>query len=176
MSILRSVQIRVVESWRKTAVAMRSGSGKPGLWRRVLASLVDRIVPLPFLVWVFPQWVVVVALYNCLAEVAAERRSLGKTLCRLRVVSNRAGRTGEKCAWWQAVLRRLGLAASQTAWCLVWLHVEWLPCVLAYELLSLVCVATDPLGRRLEDFIAGTRVVTERAYRRENRQHDSTSS
>ncbi|MEP7341777.1 MAG: RDD family protein [Acidobacteriota bacterium] len=170
MSVLRSVQLRMSEGWQKRSEAMPARSDKPGLWRRTLASLVDRMLPLPFLVWLFPKWFVVVALYHCLAEVTAERRGFGKALCRLRVV---CARTGEKCAGWQAVLRRIGMAASQTAWCLVWLHAEWLPCVLAYELLSLVCVATDPLGRRLEDFVAGTRVVTERAYRREKRQQES---
>ena len=162
MSIIRSLQIRAVETWRKTAGAIWLGPSKPGLWRRALASVADRILPLPFLVWLIPQWILMVAVYHCLAEVTVNRCSFGKALCRLRIVSTR---TGEKCAWWQAVLRRIGIAASQTAWCLVWLHAEWVPYLLAYELLSLVCVVTDPLGRRPEDFIAGTRIVTERAYR-----------
>jgi uncharacterized RDD family membrane protein YckC len=145
---------------------MLARSGKPGLWRRGLASLVDRIAPLPFLAWFFPEWIVVVVLYHLLCDASAERRSFGRALCRMRVVSIKTGATVEKCAWWQAALRRAGFAASQAAWCLMWLHPEWLPYVLAYELLSLASVAIDPLGRRPEDFLAGTRVVTERAYRR----------
>lgn len=168
MSVLRSVQIRVVENWRKRSEARLARSGKPGLWRRVLASLADRIAPLPFLTWFFPEWIAVVVVYHLLSD-AISGRGFGKALFRMRVVSARPAETGamrNKCAWWRAALRRAGFAASQAAWCLLWLHPAWLPYALAYELLSLAVVAIHPQGRRPEDFLAGTRVVTERAYRR----------
>jgi uncharacterized RDD family membrane protein YckC len=60
------------------------------------------------------------------------------------------------------VLRRVGLALTQTAWAL-W---QWIPFVLAYELIALACVLLDSRGRRPEDFVVGTRVVTEKEYRR----------
>jgi len=128
------------------------------LWRRGLAELIDRMFPMPFLAFFFPKWVVVVFLYHLLCDSSPARRSVGKALFRLRVVSADDGR---KCAWHQAVLRRVGSAASQSAWCM-W---EALPFVMLYELISLAFVSITPAGRRPEDFIAGTRVVTERVFR-----------
>jgi uncharacterized RDD family membrane protein YckC len=163
MSVLRSVQLRLLEGWQQRSGNRVPQSAKPGIWRRGLASCIDRIVPLPFLILVFPEWIGAVVLYHLLADAVVERRSLGKWLCRLRVVSVR---TGEKCSWWQAALRRTGFMVAQAGWCLTWSHPEWLPFVLAYELFSLACMAIHPQGRRPEDFLAGTQVVTERAYRR----------
>lgn len=176
MSLLRSVQIRVVENWRKRSESRLARSDKPGLWRRVLASLVDRIAPLPFLAWFFPEWIAVVVFYHLLSD-AISGRGVGKALFRMRVVSARPGKTGamgNNCAWWQPSLRRAGFAASQAAWCLLWLRPEWLLYALAYELLSLAVVAIHPQGRRPEDFLAGTRVVTERAYRRARQEQHRT--
>ncbi|MEP7343044.1 MAG: RDD family protein [Acidobacteriota bacterium] len=129
------------------------------LLRRGVAELIDRAMPLPFLAMLFPRWAAVVFLYQLLCDCSPGRRSVGKWLCRLRVVDTD---TAMSCGGWQAITRRMGAAASQTAWCL-WM---WMPFVLAYELLSIASVLLDPAGRRLEDFVAGTRVVTERAFRR----------
>jgi len=82
---------------------------------------------------------------------------VGKWLLRLRVVS-----AAKRCHPVQAMLRRVGMALTQTAWAL-W---QWIPFVLAYELIALVCVLLDVRGRRPEDFVAGTRVITEKVYRR----------
>jgi len=128
------------------------------LVRRGLAEVIDRALPLPFVALLFPRWAVVVFLYHFFCDGSPGRRSVGKWLWRVRVVD---AETGSPCQLWQAIARRLGAAASQTAWFL-W---RWMPFVLAYELLSVVCVLLDPAGRRPEDFIAGTRVVTERQFR-----------
>ncbi len=167
MSVLRSVQIRLVDSWRKRSDAIFARSGKPGLWRRILAGLIDRMVPLPFLAFFFPQWAAVVFLYHLLCDSSPERRSFGKWVCRLRVVS---ADTGKKCAWWRAVLRRTGAAFSQSAWCM-W---QWLPVVLLYELATLACLLISPTGRRLEDLLTATRVVTERCYRSRQKHQQIT--
>ncbi len=148
----------IVDSQANQAAAA-AAAPKRLLLRRGVAELVDRAMPLPFLAMLFPRWVAVVFLYQLLCDCSPGRRSVGKWLCRLRVVDTA---TAMSCGGWQAITRRIGAAASQTAWCL-WM---WMPFVLAYELLSIACVLLDPAGRRLEDFVAGTRVVTERAFRR----------
>jgi uncharacterized RDD family membrane protein YckC len=51
---------------------------------------------------------------------------------------------------------------------------EWLPLVLAYELISLAFVMISPTGRRLEDLLAGTRVVTEGSYRQRQKRQQMT--
>jgi uncharacterized RDD family membrane protein YckC len=131
---------------------------RPPVWRRALAGAIDRLITLPWLAFFFPKWTLVVLAYHLLCDGGPERRSLGKWVCRMRVVGV-AG--APHCQWWKAVLRRLGAAVSQTAWCL-WQFVPW---VLAYELAALACVLLDTQGRRPEDFLAGTRVVTEKTFR-----------
>jgi uncharacterized RDD family membrane protein YckC len=123
------------------------------------------------LAFFFPQWTAVVFLYHLLCDSSPERRSPGKWICRLRVVS---ADTGRKCAWWRAALRRTGSVLSQSAWCQIWTMPEWLPLVLAYELISLAFVMISPTGRRLEDLLAGTRVVTERSYRQRQKRQQMT--
>lgn len=167
MSMLRSVQNRLVSVWQEKTDAIISKPRKPALWRRAVADLIDRMLPLPFLAFFFPHWIAVVFLYHLLCDSSPERRSVGKWICRLRVVS--AG-DDEKCARWQSLIRRAGSAVSQSAWCQVWWLPEWFSLVLLYELISLACVMIDPAGRRLEDLFAGTQVVTERSYRRRQKQ------
>ncbi|MGH9843630.1 MAG: RDD family protein [Blastocatellia bacterium] len=159
MSMLRSFQLRLVENWQARAEAMAARSATPAFYRRGLAELLDRLMPLPFLAFFFNEWVVVVFLYHLLCCCSQGRRSVGMWVCRLRVISVD---TGRKCAGWQAAFRRAGSAVSQAAWCL-W---QGLPFVLAYELISLASVLIHPRGRRPEDWLAGTQVVTERGYRR----------
>lgn len=132
---------------------------RPAIWRRVLAGVIDRCAPLPFLAWVFPRWTLVVLVYHLLCDCTPERRGLGKWVCRLRVVNDADG----DCRVWQSLLRRVGTALTQTAWTL-W---EGIPFVMAYELLALACVLLNAGGRRPEDFVTGTRVVTEREYRKQ---------
>lgn len=169
MSLLHSTQLRLVARWRAHADAWRSRPHKPALWRRALAALIDRLAPLPFIAFFWPRWAVVVLLYHLLCEAGAQRRSLGKRICRLRATSRE---TGQPCAVWQAIGRRVGQAAAQTAWSL-WIA---LPYVLVYELASLVCVLLSPTGQRLEDLLLGTRVMTERAWRRARSSHPDGDS
>lgn len=131
---------------------------RPAIWRRVLASVIDRIVPLPFLAFLFPRWALVVLAYHLLCDCTPERRGVGRWICRLRVVTE----AGKACPVWQALGRRIGTALTQTAWT-VW---EGIPFVMAYELFALACVLLNASGRRPEDFVTGTRIVTEREYRK----------
>ncbi len=165
MSVLRPIQTHLVSSWQKEAETVAVNASKPALWRRGLAELIDRMLPLPFLAFFFPKWVVIVFLYHLLCDAGTERRSVGKWVCRLRVV---VVETRAKPALLQAIARRVGSAASQAAWC-VW---PWMWMAFIYEIAALVCVLLSPAGQRLEDWAVGTRVVTERAYRRMN-QRDS---
>lgn len=128
---------------------------RPALWRRVLAGAIDRMLPLPWLALFFPKWTLVVVAYHLLCDSTPERRSCGKWVCRLRVT----GASG--AARWQTVLRRLGTAATQAAWC--WW--EFIPVVLVYEFAAFALVWLDAQGRRPEDFLASTQVITEKAFR-----------
>jgi uncharacterized RDD family membrane protein YckC len=134
--------------------------GAPPFWRRALAEAIDRMIPLPFVVvgYFFPTWLVVVFAWHLLRDSSAGRRSAGKLLCRLRVAPVNGRR---RCAMWRSAVRRLGSALSQTAYCLP----ELMLYAFVYDLVSLAFVLLDPAGRRLEDFVAGTRVVTEADYR-----------
>jgi len=138
-------------------------SGRPALWRRATAEIIDRLVPLPLMALIFPRWTLAVLAYHLLCDCTPARRSFGKWCCRLRVVQASSRRD---CDRWRAALRRIGSALSQTAWCL-WTGI---PIVLLYELGSLACVLLSAEGRRPEDYLAGTRVVTEQAYRRSQSQ------
>jgi uncharacterized RDD family membrane protein YckC len=130
---------------------------RPAVWRRVLAGAIDRALPLPFLAFIFPKWALVVVAYHLLCDSTPERRSVGKWVCRLRVIS--AG----GAARWQTVLRRLGTAATQAAWC-QW---QFIPVVLVYECAAFAFVWLDAQGRRPEDWLAGTQVITEKAFRQQ---------
>lgn len=134
-------------------------ANRPATWRRILASIIDRLIPMPFLAFFFPKWILVVVLYHLLCDSTPERRGLGKWICRLRVVSNTPT---SHCSWWQAALRRIFITLTQTAWCF-W---EFIPFILAYELASLACVLLNPNGRRIEDYLANTRVITEKTFRK----------
>ncbi len=53
------------------------------------------------------------------------------------------------------------VATTQAAWCLG----QFIPWVLIYELGAAACVLLDAQGRRPEDFLTRTRVLTEKAFR-----------
>lgn len=134
---------------------------RPGMVRRALAEIIDRRVPLPFLAYLFPLWVLVVA-YHLICDGSPSGQSVGKWLCRLCVVSTASG---EPCGVGRAVLRRLPTALGQAAYC-AWMMI---PVVIAYELVSLAFVWLNPSGRRIEDYLAGTQVITRSAYLRLHR-------
>jgi uncharacterized RDD family membrane protein YckC len=166
MSVLRSAQTQLAAHWPKpfsgsasaAAQPLTRAAGKPALWRRGLAEMIDRLLPLPLVAWFFPPWAVLVFVYHLFCDAGPERRSVGKWVCRLRAVDCDSG---VKAALWQAVARRCGSALSQTAWC-CW---AWLPWAAGFELAALLCVLLSPAGQRPEDWLAGTRVVTERVFR-----------
>lgn len=152
--------IEVITQAQPSSAMISAGinAERPALWRRALASMIDRLAPLPFLALFFPKWMAVVFLYHLLCDCSPDRRSLGKWVYRLRVV---ADAPAKQCQWWRAALRRIGPAFAQAAWCL-W---EFIPLALAYELAALACVLLNSAGKRPEDFLAGTRVITEKAFR-----------
>jgi len=131
--------------------------------RRIIAEVIDRCLPLPFLAWFFPAWTLVVLAYHLLCDGTPSGRSLGKAICRLRVITTDSA---EPPGLVRAALRRAGVALGQVAWCL-WML---LPLALLYDLLALGFLWLNPSGRRLEDYLAGTQVVTEGAWRRMRRQ------
>jgi len=130
---------------------------RPGIVRRALAEIIDRLVPLPFLAYLFPLWIWVVVAYHLLCDGSPAGQSVGKWVCRLCVVSTASGEPG---GVWRAMLRRLPTALGQAAYC-AWMMI---PLVIAYELVSLAFVWLNPTGRRLEDYLAGTQVITRNAY------------
>ena len=130
---------------------------RPGIGRRALAEIIDRLAPLPFLAYLFPLWIWVVVAYHLLCDGSPSGQSVGKWVCRLCVVSTA---TGESCGVWRAMVRRLPTALGQAAYC-TWMMI---PLVIAYELVALAFVWLNPTGRRIEDYLAGTQVITRNAY------------
>jgi uncharacterized RDD family membrane protein YckC len=127
--------------------------------RRFLAEVIDRLVPLPFIAYVFPPWVLVVIAYHLICDGAPSGRSPGKWIFRLRVVSVSSK---QPCGICRAALRRLSIALGQAAYC-TWALV---PFAIAYELVSLAFVWLNPTGRRIEDYLAGTQVISEGQYQK----------
>lgn len=168
MSVLHNVQTHLAPAWRtqsdrramsKAAVSVPV---KAPLWRRMTAGLIDRAAPLPFIAYFFPAWTLVVLAYHLLCDASPHRRSFGKLICRLRVVE---ASSVKPCHWPCSILRRFGLAISQVAWCMP----EMMLWALVYDLVSFAWVLLSPRGRRAEDLVAGTVVVTEAAYRKRMR-------
>lgn len=147
--------------WRKVTPIQSAQAnttyGRPAVWRRALAALIDRLSPLPFLAFFVSEWALVVLVYHLLCDGSPSRRSVGKWICRLRVAKS----SNSQCHFAQAIGRRVLVAATQTAWCLG----QFVPWVLGYELVVIACVLLDAQGRRPEDFLTGTRVLTEKAFR-----------
>ena len=127
--------------------------------RRFLAEVIDRLLPLPFIAYVFPPWVFAVVAYHLICDGAPSGRGPGKWIFRLRVVSVSSK---EPCGICRAALRRLSTALGQAAYC-TWVLV---PFVIAYELASFAFVWLNPAGRRIEDYLAGTQVISEGQYQK----------
>ena len=132
---------------------------RAGIARRALASVIDRMVPLPWLAYFFPAWIVVVIVYALLCDGSPSGRSMGKWVCRLRVISLSSS---QPCGFVRSIIRRLGPALCQVAYCT--LNLFWV--AIAYEMLSLALVLLSSSGRRIEDYAADTQVITESAYKR----------
>jgi uncharacterized RDD family membrane protein YckC len=130
---------------------------RPGMIRRAMAEIIDRLAPLPFLAYLFPLWIWVVIAYHLICDGSPSGQSVGKWVCRLCVISTASG---EPCGVWRSMLRRIPTALGQAAYC-AWMMI---PLVIAYELVSLAFVWLNPTGRRIEDYPAGTQVITRNAY------------
>src|SRR5262245_28118379 len=171
---------------------------RPWLGPRILAEITDRLFPIaiapviavPMLLigrnGFFWTWISVAFLWHLLRDCSANRRSLGKRLFRLRVVSDSSRK---HCAWWRVILRRMFSALSQSAYCIALTtyvvklqppnEIPWpwpffvqsartlLLLAFGYDVLSLAAILMSDGGRRIEDFIARTRVVCEAAYTRD---------
>lgn len=146
-----ATQVFETGQWRSAPIA-----------RRVLADVIDRLVPLPFIVagYFWPEWIWVVFAWHWLRDAGPQRRSFGKFICRLRVVESASV---VRCAWWQAIARRTGMALAQAAYCFP----ELMLWAFVFDLVALASVLLSPRGQRPEDLAAGTMVVTEAAYRRQ---------
>lgn len=142
------------------AKAQGSTAKKPRLFRRVLAQLIDRVLTLPFLVLVYSgweKWLWAAVAFHLLCD-AFTGRSPGKWVCRIRVAD---ARTLTKCRGLRAMLRRVGVAATQGAYS----RWEWMPFALGYDLIAFLFLWRDPAGQRLEDKLLGTRVLGESVFR-----------
>ncbi len=143
-------------------------------------------------------WLSVIGLFawHVLRDSSPRRRSFGKSRLGLRVVAA-SGR--EPCRRWRTILRRLLPAIAQSAlylgfaklgadwtdWDTLRLAIEWpwikfaqsssfTPAMvfvpLCYNLLSLAAVQVSAEGRRIEDYLTGTRVILESAYARDRKR------
>lgn len=140
-----------------SAVRPRPRTERPVVLRRVAAQAIDRLLPLPFLVLVYPDWAWAVGAFHLVCEMWSGR-SPGKLICRLRVVDDG---TMKRCGPVRGMLRRVAVAAGQVAYC----RWEYLPLAVAYDLVSLLFVWRERKGRRIEDLLFGTRVIGEGRYR-----------
>ena len=131
----------------------------------MFAAIIDRLTPQPWLAFFFPGWTLVVLVYHLLCDASPARRSVGKWICRLRVVNELSGARADG---WRVMLRRAGAALAQVAWCVPDLMLY----ALAYDLIALAFVLLSPQAQRPEDFAAGTRVVTESTYRQHQAQEE----
>jgi uncharacterized RDD family membrane protein YckC len=145
-----SLPARVTQPERR---AVTDSFARPAFVRRVVAEVIDRLAPLPFIVagYFWPEWLAVVFAWHLLRDAGPRRRSLGKWVCRLHVERV----NGAPCAWWQAALRRAGSAVSQVAYCVP----GWWVLAFVYDLATVACVLLSPVGQRLEDWPVGTRVM-----------------
>jgi uncharacterized RDD family membrane protein YckC len=130
---------------------------KASTMRRVVASLIDRCLPCPFLVLVYPPWVLVVVAYHLFVEGLWQGRSPGKRLLGLRTISLEHI---EPCTLLRAMLRNMLTTARQLAY----LSLVFFPLALLVDVVELLVVLGRRDGRRLGDFLAGTIVVREQTF------------
>lgn len=135
---------------------------KPMLLQRGAAQVIDRLLPLPFLVYPYPRWIWVVGAFHLLCEIGAGR-SPGKWIWRMRVVD---ARTLRPCGPIRGVIRRIGAALAQMAYC----RWEWAPFAAGYDLISFLFVWASRDGRKIEDNLLRTRVIGEGRFRKLKRQ------
>ena len=123
--------------------------------RRVAAGLIDRLLPLPFLVPVFWPWAVAVAAYDLGRD--ASGASVGKRLLGLKtvIVSPDPALHGHPCSAGRSLLRNLLWVGTR----LCYFSVVGAPIGLALDVTGCLMAALAPEGRHLGDRLGGTRVV-----------------
>lgn len=123
--------------------------------RRLAAGLIDRLLPLPFLVAVFWPWALVVIAYDLGRD--AQGASVGKRLLGLRTVtvSPDPALDGQPCSVGRSLLRNLLWAGARVCY----LSVVLVPVGIALDVTGCLMALLTQDGRHLGDRIGGTRVV-----------------
>jgi uncharacterized RDD family membrane protein YckC len=120
-----------------------------------MAEIIDRIITLPFIVYLFPPWIAVIVGYTLFCDGLFSGRSIGKKAMGLRVVCKDEHFT--QCCLISSVLRNFLQAAAFVGYGLL----IFIPFALLYELLELLFIAFHKEGRRIGDLFANTSVITE---------------
>ncbi len=131
------------EPWRKAPAV-----------RRIMADVIDRLLPCPWLGYLFPPWLAVVVAYELLSDGLPGGRSVGKRLMGLRAV---IVTTGKPCNVARSLLRNAGWTATRLCFASLWLA----PLALTYSLIEVLLVLFSPSGQRLGDWLAGTQVTVD---------------
>lgn len=137
-----------------------------------------------------PMWLSILFVWNLLRDCSPNQRSIGKRIRSLRVVMSNGQ---DLCPLWRRFARRIGSAISQLfyflglAMLLPLLGIQesansiadllftaiglarpsasfLMLTALIYDIVSLITMSIDPKGRRIEDLLTRTRVITESAY------------
>lgn len=126
----------------------------PGL-RRLAAGLIDRLLPLPFLIPLFWPWALVVLAYDLGRD--ARGGSIGKRLMGLETVAAvlDPALDGQPCTAGRSLLRNLLWMGSRLCYFSVFLS----PIGFALDVTACLMALLTPEGRHLGDRIGGTRVV-----------------
>lgn len=124
---------------------------KASALQRIVADIIDRILPFPLLTYFFPPWILVVIGYGLLSDGLLEGCSVGKRLMGLRtvIVAN-----DNPCNFARSFLRNVGWTVGQLCYLSLWL----IPFAFTYDLVELMLVLFSPTGQRLGDRLAGTQV------------------
>jgi uncharacterized RDD family membrane protein YckC len=125
------------------------------LLRRLIAEAIDALVPLPFLVPMFPPWSLVSIIYTLFCD--SRGASVGKKLMGISVVcvSPHRERFGRPCNAGRSLLRNAGLSLTAFGFVSAWLA----PIALSYLLIEVLTAVFGRQGRRLGDLLAGTQVI-----------------
>ena len=147
----------------KTTLNTNGLQFRSSLLRRFVADLIDRLIPLPFLTYLFPEWIIVVIVYHLFCDSTKSNRSIGKYLCRLRIVSIDVI---EPCGFLKATTHRFFLTLCQVSYCTLQFYLI----ALTYEFLSVIFLVLNPQNRSWEDCLLGTQIIRERDFRRAYRK------
>lgn len=126
---------------------------KAPVLRRIIAEIIDRLVPCPIVVYFFPLWLLVIIGYDLFSDGLLEGCSVGKRLMGLRTV---IASNGKPCNFARSFLRNLDWAVARLCYMSLWL----IPFALTYDFIELMLVLFSPTGQRLGDRLAGTQVKT----------------